>query len=215
MGLALAVIFIAICFLIVMIATSALESTGLEREQARLQALSVFFGTWTAIPTEAPRQRKIINTLMILGKIGFIIILGTVVLSIRDSGLLRSLVNLLIIGGAFYLFYWLTGFKGIAGKLPGDILAKKPVAEDEEPTSPVEEIFRQSEGYGLAVLRVREDSKLVGLPLSELALKEKTVTVLCIERKQELLPFPKSWYKLQSGDKLTCYGNLEAIRQIA
>ena len=152
---------------------------------------------------------------MILGKIGFIIILGTVVLSIRDSGLFRSLVNLLIIGGAFYLFYWLTGFRWIAGKLPGDILAKKPVAEHEEPSSPVEEIFRQPEGYGLAVLRVREDSKLVGLPLSELALKEKTVTVLCIERKQKLLPFPKSWYKLQSGDKLTCYGNLEAIRQIA
>ncbi len=215
MGLALAVIFIAICFLVVMIAISALESTGLEREQARLQALSVFFGTGTANPTEAPRRRKIINTLMILGKIGFIIILATVVLSIKDSGLLRSLVNLLIIGGVFYLFYWLTESKGIAGKLPSDILAKKPVPEAEELASPVEEIFRQPEGYGLAVVRIREDSKLVGLPLSQLGLKEKAVTVLSIQRKQKLLPFPKSWYKLQPGDKLTCYGNLEAINQIA
>ena len=212
MGLALAVIFIAICFLVVMIATSVLENTGMERGQARLQALSAFFGTGPASSTEDPHRRKINNTLMILGKIGFIVILATVVFSIKDSGLLRSLVNLLIIGGVFYLFYWLTGIRGIAARLPGDILTQKSSPEVEEPASTIEEIFRQPEGYGLAVVRIREDSKSVGLPLSQLGLKEKEVTVLSIQRGQKLLPFPKYWHKLQPGDKLACYGDLEAIK---
>ena len=214
MGLAVAIIFIAICFLVVMIATSILENTGLEKGQARLQALSAFFGTGPASPTEDSQRRKIINTLMILGKIGFIMILAAVVLSIKDSGLLHSLVNLLIIGGVFYLFYWLTGIREIAARLPGDILAQQSSSEVEKPASTIEQVFHQPEGYGLAVVRIREESKLVGLPLSQLGLKEKEVTVLSIQRGQKLLPFPKSWHKLQPGDKLACYGDLEAINQI-
>jgi len=79
---------------------------------------------------------------------------------------------------------------------------------------PCEEGFHLAEGYGVAAIRVRSDSEVIGHSLAEKALAEKDVLVLAIERGGETIASPRAKEVIQKGDRLICYGKLNAMREI-
>lgn len=218
MSVVLLIVFIVISILVTRVGAVALEMTGLQKEKARFQALSAFLRAGFAtrdseLVVNHPQRRRIVTTLMILGNGGIICIIATLVLSLRPGGLVHPSVNLLIIVAAVYILYRITTYERFANGLTAKIREKLATEIGLEKAS-VEEVFHQAEGYGIAVVEITEDSEIIGLPLSQSGFKERNITVLSIERGEQILPIPKGWNKIRAGDRLVCYGKLETIAEI-
>ena len=89
-------------------------------------------------------------------------------------------------------------------------IAKSTVLEEKK----MEEILHLAEGYGIAEVRVRDDSPLVSQPLADSALSQRDILVLAIERGGGIIPTPKASDDIQTDDNLICYGKLANIRKM-
>ena len=69
-----------------------------------------------------------------------------------------------------------------------------------------------SKGYGVSEIYVPEGSKFVGKTMIETELAESDINVLTLYRGSKVIPNPKSSRTLEPGDKLLCFGKLEAMR---
>jgi ribosomal protein S6--L-glutamate ligase len=71
-----------------------------------------------------------------------------------------------------------------------------------------------SKGYGVAELLIREGIELVGMSIADSRLREKDIAVLTLNRDTTVISNPKSTRVLEAGDRLLCYGKLEAMRDL-
>jgi ribosomal protein S6--L-glutamate ligase len=71
-----------------------------------------------------------------------------------------------------------------------------------------------STGSGVAELQVREDAELVGTSIRKSGLRERDITVLTLHRGTEVIPNPRESRELEAGDRLLCFGKLEAMRDM-
>ena len=71
-----------------------------------------------------------------------------------------------------------------------------------------------SKGYGVTEIYVPEGSKFVGQTITEANLWENDVNVLTMYRGNKIIPNPKGTRLLEPGDKLLCFGKMEAMRDL-
>ncbi|GAB5452204.1 MAG: RimK family alpha-L-glutamate ligase [Halioglobus sp.] len=71
-----------------------------------------------------------------------------------------------------------------------------------------------SKGYGVTEIFVPEGSKFVGQTVSGTHLRENDVNVLTLYRGSKIIPNPRNDRVLEPGDKLLCFGKLEAMRDM-
>jgi len=71
-----------------------------------------------------------------------------------------------------------------------------------------------SRGYGVTELHVPEGSPYVGRDLSISGLFEKDINVLTLYRGSSVIPNPRGNRVLEAGDRLLCFGKLEAMRDL-
>lgn len=71
-----------------------------------------------------------------------------------------------------------------------------------------------SKGYGVTELYIPEGSKFVGQGMRDTQLSDKDINVLTLYRDGKVIPNPRSDRILEPGDKLLCYGKLEAMRDM-
>jgi ribosomal protein S6--L-glutamate ligase len=71
-----------------------------------------------------------------------------------------------------------------------------------------------SKGYGVAQLLIREGLELVGKTISESLLRDRDIQVLTLNRGTTVISNPKSSRVLEAGDRLLCYGKLDAMRDL-
>ncbi len=71
-----------------------------------------------------------------------------------------------------------------------------------------------SKGYGVTELYIPEGSKFVGQTILQSTVEEKDLNVLTLYRGGKVLPNPRRDRVLEPGDKLLCYGKLEAMRDM-
>jgi len=126
MSVVLLIIFICISYLIVRIGAIALEMTGMERSRARFQALSAFSGTgFTTREAESvvnhPHRRKIVMYLMIMGNVGIVSVIATLVLSLKETGVFRPSLNLVIIVVSIFVLYRIASRREFAQNLTNKI----------------------------------------------------------------------------------------------
>ncbi|MEH6637557.1 MAG: TrkA C-terminal domain-containing protein [Halioglobus sp.] len=69
-----------------------------------------------------------------------------------------------------------------------------------------------SKGYGVSEIYIPEGSKFVGQTVVETQLSESDVNVLTLYRGAKVIPNPRDSRILEAGDKLLCFGKLEAMR---
>lgn len=216
MSVFLLIIFICISYLIVRIGAIALEMTGMERSRARFQALSAFSGTgFTTREAESvvnhPRRRKIVTYLMIMGNAGIVSVIATLILSLRESGVFRPSLNLVIIIVAIFILYRIASNRDFAQNLTNKIrktLRKKLHFEKFQ----IEELLQQPDGYGVATIIIEKKSKLTGSTLTKSGFREKDVLILSIERGEELIHVPDGKTRILAGDRLICYGKLDNLK---
>ena len=69
-----------------------------------------------------------------------------------------------------------------------------------------------SRGYGMTEIYIPEGSEYVGRSISESGLREKDINVLTLYRGTTVIPNPRSARELEAGDRLLCFGKLDAMR---
>lgn len=103
-ALASVLIVLTLSLLVNRIATAALALTGLSRQAAQFQARSAFTGVGfttneAELITTHPVRRRIVMLLMLLGNIGIVTSISSLLLTfINTEGTLQSLLRLLILG---------------------------------------------------------------------------------------------------------------------
>ena len=71
-----------------------------------------------------------------------------------------------------------------------------------------------SSGYGVAELLVREGADILGKTIAASGLRDRDITVLTLTRGTKVIPNPKGTRELEAGDRLLCFGQLEAMRDL-
>lgn len=82
------------------------------------------------------------------------------------------------------------------------------------PTIDVHQRLTVSTSYGVAELHIRPGAELSGKTIENSGLREKDITVLTLNRGSTVIPNPKPKRVLEDGDRLVCFGNLEAMRSL-
>lgn len=215
MSVVLLIVFVCVSYLIVRIGAIALEMTGMERSRARFQALSAFSGTgFTTREAESvvshPRRRKIVTYLMILGNAGIVSVIATLVLSLKETGVFRPSLNLVIIIVSIIVLYRIASQREFAQKLTKRIreLLKEKLHFEKVY---VEELLQQADGYGIVKILIAKKSKVTGSILSKSGFTERDLIVLSIERDKEVIHVPDAQTTIRAGDRLICYGKLDNL----
>ena len=71
-----------------------------------------------------------------------------------------------------------------------------------------------SRGYGVTEIHIPEGSEYVGKAINESGLRDKDINVLTLYRGTTVIPNPRSDRKLESHDRLLCFGKLELMRDL-
>lgn len=71
-----------------------------------------------------------------------------------------------------------------------------------------------SRGYGVAEIRIPEGSEYVGKAIDESGLPEQDINVLTLYRGTTVIPNPRLKRTLEPGDRLLCFGKLDAMRAL-
>ena len=71
-----------------------------------------------------------------------------------------------------------------------------------------------SRGYGVTEIHIPQGSEYVGKTISESGLRDRDLVVLTLYRGTTVIPNPRSDRTLEAGDRLLCFGKLEAMRDL-
>lgn len=109
------------------------------------------------------------------------------------------------------------GLEGIEAATKLDIagaIVDYMAAQVDFPELDVRQRLTVSRGYGVAELHVPEGSEMVGLSINDSGLLDRDVNVLTLQRGTSVIPNPKPSRELHAGDRLLCFGRLEAMRDL-
>lgn len=233
MNLLLFIIAIIVSFIIVRIGAIAFELTGLEWSLAKFQALSCFTGTGfttkeAELITGNPQRRRIASVLMVLGSAGFVTMIATFANSLRPNILFPRItvpfidlvfpsfllpwINLVIIIVSIYIIYRIFTRSKFTRRLTEVLRAKIVKQEIIKPVS-FEELLVATGGYGVSSIEIHQNNPILNKTLSESELRNYDITVLAIERGEQIIANPSAETKVILKDKLVCFGKLENIRK--
>lgn len=82
------------------------------------------------------------------------------------------------------------------------------------PEIDLRERFTISKGYGVAEIVIPEGSEYVGLSIDQSGLREKDINALSLHRDGKVVPNPKGGRILEAGDKILCFGRIDAMKDL-
>lgn len=71
-----------------------------------------------------------------------------------------------------------------------------------------------SRGYGVTEIHIPEGSDYVGKTIDESGLPDRDINVLTLYRDTSVIPNPRLKRTLEAGDRLLCFGKLDAMRDL-
>jgi ribosomal protein S6--L-glutamate ligase len=87
-------------------------------------------------------------------------------------------------------------------------------AQVDFPELDVRQRLTVSRGFGVAEISIPDGSDLVGKSIHESLLSARDINVLTLHRGTTVIPNPKSSRVLEGGDRLLCFGPLNAMRDL-
>jgi ribosomal protein S6--L-glutamate ligase len=87
-------------------------------------------------------------------------------------------------------------------------------AQVDFPEIDVRQRLTVSRGYGVAEIHIPEGSSFIGRAIGDSSLRENDVNVLTLYRGTSVVPNPRSDRILEAGDRLLCFGRLEAMKSM-
>lgn len=208
----------ALLFLILEVSTVMLVLTGLDRDTARFQAVSLitssgFTTSEAELVARHPVRRRIAMFLMITGTIAFAFIISVLV-RILGRGLSGPedafvLVSLLLI---IYLLFRSPRMIGMFSRRLEKQLMKQPYLRKRT----VEELLKVDENFSIAEVHLSNpDSPWVNKTLGDIRLRDRGVMVLSIRSKGgTIIRAPRGTDLLTTGDILLVYARPRYIAEL-
>ncbi|MCB9597728.1 MAG: RimK family alpha-L-glutamate ligase [Sandaracinaceae bacterium] len=82
------------------------------------------------------------------------------------------------------------------------------------PEVDVKQRLTLAKGYGVAEFELTTDGPLTGRTIADLALDERDIRILSIQRDSLIIPNPRDHQELLSGDQIVAYGNVSALKAL-
>jgi len=215
------IIILVLSVLITKIASESLIHTGLSKEMARFQARSAFTGVgFTTSESESianhPVRRKIIMSLMLIGNIGIISALASLMLTfvnisenktaniIRVSIIAGSLIGLWLLSKSKWLEQLLARIIKVALKKFTTLNIKDYV-----------EILNLKNEYEISVITVNSDDWIANKKIKDINLREEGINLIGIQRKDgTYIGTPFGDTKITVDDQLTLYGRKKNLKNL-
>lgn len=215
------IIIVTLSVLITRIASIALTHTGLNQTAANFQARSAYTGVGFTTNeaesiTEHPVRRKIIMILMLLGNVGAISAISSLILTFINQGEngLTAFTSLLIIAASIALLWLLSSSQyvnNVLKKLINRALTKYTRLDVKD----YNRILNLSGDYEITELKVEELDWMAERPLADLQLKDEGIYVIGIHRTDgSYLAIPDGSSEIETGDLLVLYGRENQLRQL-
>lgn len=109
------------------------------------------------------------------------------------------------------------GLEGIEGTTKLDIagaIVDYIAAQVDFPEIDLRQRLSVSRGFGVAELQIPDGSNYVNKTIGEAGFSERDINVLTLHRGTTVIPNPKPTRVLAGGDRLLCFGRLEAMREL-
>lgn len=210
------ILFLFIFLMIIDFFTILLKLTGVEHSKAKFQVISLLTGTGfttkeSEIITQHPTRRKIAKWIMIFGYVSSV----TFVSFIVNIIMLETLASIFVVCTIIIILLILSKVKKIIDiieeKLENSIRKNKIWIKFNKTTN---QIISRNKGYGIMEIYLDPTSPLVGVSILNAKLTEQHITILNIDKGDELINYPTPSYIFEGKDKITVYGNIKNIKNI-
>lgn len=218
MGSAVALLVLVIaCYVIVSVGAIAYELTGLDRSNARFQALSAFtncgFTTRAAERVvEHPVRRQITMVLITLGYAGLASVVATLMRSVESSDVLFEAEAVIGLGVGAWLTLLFFKWRGLDLRL-ADRVRRWLLPRVTGERVPHEDLLFYKRGYGITRIEIPPHSRVAGLRLRDTDLRSFGLQVIAVEDHGEINPVPDADQLLSPGLHLVVYGKVAAVQE--
>lgn len=211
-------IYIILIFIEIFIIS--MKVTGLPRDKARFQVISLLTSTGfttreSELITQHPTRRKIAERIMIFkyfaGIIGTATLFNAFINSVAKK---TEIFDVVIWIALLSVIFIIMGNRWIINKIDSFVeyqLMKQSEAYKKRFKS---KNLWTTEEFGIVDIVLSEASYLIGIKLKDSGLKSNFIQVLQVDKGDMHYPFPKADYVFEVGDRLTIYGNLSNIKML-
>lgn len=234
MNLILFIFVLVISFIVIRIGAVAFHVTGIEWSLSKFQALSCFTGTgFTTREAElivrTPQRRKIATILMIFGNAGFVVLIASFANSMRAPNYLSEIeipylhwtilsiyfpwINLSLIVIFLYVSSKIIKKTKLLEKITMRIKKKMEKKQLISQLS-FDEIVMLTGDYTVSKIQIDKSNPLLGKMIGQMNLRNRGVLILMIERQKEIIPVPSFETRVEMGDSLICFGQLDTIKNL-
>jgi K+/H+ antiporter YhaU regulatory subunit KhtT len=215
------IIIVTLSILITRIATIALTHTGLTHTVANFQARSAFTGVGFTTNeaeniTEHPVRRKIIMLLMLLGNVGIISAISSLIITFVDprEDSLSGYSSIIIIAVSM-LILWLLSQSKYLDKGLKKVINRALSHYTNIRVRDYNQVLNLSGEYEITELKVQTEDWMADRSLAETALKDEGIFVIGIRRSDgSYLGLPDGGTGIETGDTLVLYGREKQLRQL-
>jgi hypothetical protein len=215
MGIVFMLLYFLIVVLVIEISVIAFTLTGLEKDVARYQAISMLTGTGfttdeSQLIIDHPIRRRISMFLILFGAFSMAVIISAITNILSDD--LR--LNKLILINAVLLAIFIVGKTPITKRLLQnrfDYEMKKKLDISELPIK--EALFLNEEDMVTDVF-IKENARLIGKAVKDVFGQGEDVNLLFIKRGELNVRKDLNEETIQAGDKLYLYGNKNEIEKL-
>jgi len=212
---------LTLALLINRIASIALTLTGLSQESAQFQARSAYTGVgFTTNEAEQvvnhPVRRRILMLLMLLGNVGVITAISSLMLTFINTVGPSAWVPRLLILALGLVILWLVARSKWVDRYVSKIIKWALRRWTDLDVKDYASLLHLSGDYTVTELNVQPQDWLAHRPLSELNLQEEGTVVLGIVRSNgRYVGAPKGETRVYPDDTLLLYGRMSAVNQLS
>jgi K+/H+ antiporter YhaU regulatory subunit KhtT len=215
------IVIFTLSILITRIASEALIHTGLSKEAAKFQARSAFTGVgFTTNEAESivnhPVRRKIVMSLMLIGNVGIISAVASLILTFVNQGGngLPNYLRILIIIGSMGIL-WLLSKSKYLEKILGGIIKKALHQFTNLNIKDYVELLNLTDEYEITVLKVNPDDWMANRQVKDIKLRQEGINLIGIKREDgNYLGTPYGETRIGPSDRLILYGREKSLKNL-
>ena len=212
-------VILTLSVIIIRAAAVALRITGLPNETARFQARSAFTGTgFTTSESEAiinhPVRRRIVSMLMIIGNVGLVTVMSTVIVSLAGSSWTDGalLIQILWLAGVLLLL-WFVALNPAADRIMCRIIGRLLQHSRALKSDGAELLLQCPQGNGVYRIRMEPEAATTARVVGDL-LPPQALAFGLHRADGSYLQRPTSDEPLRPQDEVYLYGSDHALKPV-
>lgn len=207
-------LYALIMALVIEIGVMLFHMTGLDKEIARYQVISMLTGTGyttqeSALIIDHPIRRRISSGLILFGYFSLAVIISSIAnLLSNDLRIELLFIIIAVLLTALLIFRNKKIFGSLENRFEHEMDTEYNLHD-----WPMKTALALDEDEMVAIIDIKPDSKYIGSKGKTLVEENRDIVLLIIRRGDEILRFDLFEVELQAGDKVMIIGNEEIIKE--